>query len=174
MWTLPVREPALRAGAPGARRHGRFDAAFFGLTPREAELTDPQQRLFLECCWEALEQRATCRARSAGADRRLRGAGLSTYLLGLSRPAWLTDEVGTSEMLMGNDKDCLATAVAYKLNLRGPASTVQTACSTSLVAVHLACQACSTGECDVALAGGVSIRCRSGGRLSVPGRASSP
>jgi myxalamid-type polyketide synthase MxaB len=136
-----------------------FDAALFGLRDHEAETMDPQQRIFLECAWEALE--------SAGcAPRRVRevagvfaGASLSTYLL--YNLYGELDRSGADfnlARLVTNDKDYLATQTAYRLDLRGPAVAVQTACSTSLVAVHTACQALLGHECDLALAGGVTVR----------------
>ncbi len=132
-----------------------MDAEFFGLSRREAEVTDPQQRVFLECAWEALEH-----AGYTGDGERVgvfAGAGMNTYILQLlSNPSVITN-TGGYQLMLANDKDFLATRVAYKLNLRGPAVTVQTACSTSLAAVHLACQSILSGECDMALAGGVSI-----------------
>ena len=134
----------------------RFDAAFFGFTPQEAERTDPQQRLFLECAWQAFED--------AGYDPRaigrptgvFAGASLSTYLFHLISGA-LPMTLDAFQLLVGNDKDYLATRVAYKLGLTGPALSVQTACSTSLVAVVLACQGLLQYTIDVAIAGGVSI-----------------
>ncbi|HEV2852358.1 MAG TPA: non-ribosomal peptide synthase/polyketide synthase [Thermoanaerobaculia bacterium] len=131
-----------------------FDADFFGLNPREAEMTDPQHRVFLECAWEALESAGYAPGNEAGSVGVYAGASFSTYLGHLAARGAL---LGQGNPLMGNDKDFLATRVSYKLNLRGPSLTVQTACSTSLVAVHLACQALLAGECDMALAGGVSI-----------------
>lgn len=134
-----------------------FDAGFFGLTPKEAELMDPQQRLLLECAWKALEDAGYDTDRYEGATGVYTGAGLSTYALNfLTNPQMLQDGSGF-QALLSNDKDYVATLVAYKLNLQGPGITVQTACSTSLVAVHLACQSLLTGECDMALAGGSSI-----------------
>ncbi|MGV1008333.1 MAG: SDR family NAD(P)-dependent oxidoreductase [Dermatophilaceae bacterium] len=136
----------------------RFDAAFFGVNPREAELLDPQHRVLLECAWHALED-----AGLTDLDPSIRvgvfaGASLNTYLLhNLSTNPALVESVGMYQTLLASDKDFLATRVAYKLGLTGPAVTVQTACSTSLVAVHLACQSLIGGECDIALAGGVSV-----------------
>ncbi|HLN61118.1 MAG TPA: beta-ketoacyl synthase N-terminal-like domain-containing protein, partial [Symbiobacteriaceae bacterium] len=135
-----------------------FDAGFFGYSPREAETLDPQQRLFLECAWEALEQSgyaAEARPKRVGV---FAGASLSTYLINnlLGNSEHLR-KVGSYQTIMGNDNGFLATRTAYKLNLGGPAVTVQTACSTSLVAVHMACQSLLRGECDMALAGGVSV-----------------
>ncbi|MEU0878075.1 type I polyketide synthase [Lentzea sp. NPDC005914] len=133
----------------------RFDAGFFGYTPRDARLLDPQQRVFLECAWHALE--------SAGHLTRIgdelvgvyAGASLSTYLL---RNLMTPNAASEYELFMANDKDSIATRVSYHLGLRGPAVAVQTACSSSLVAVHLASQALLAGECDVALAGAAHVR----------------
>lgn len=135
-----------------------FDAAFFGFTPREAETMDPQQRLFLECAQEALENAGYHADAYAGAIGVFAGAGISSYLLYHLQPnRALVRAIGDYQLVLGNDKDFLPTRVSYKLNLKGPSVTVQTACSTSLVAVHLACQSLLEGECDMALAGGVSI-----------------
>jgi acyl transferase domain-containing protein len=135
-----------------------FDAPFFGFTPREAEITDPQQRIFLECAWEAMED--------AGCSPRNFAAPVGVYA-GMSPSAYLIDNLlpnrgllagGASfDVMVGNDKDYLATRVSYKLGLRGPSLSVQTACSTSLVAIHLACRSLLGGECDLALAGGVAV-----------------
>jgi amino acid adenylation domain-containing protein/non-ribosomal peptide synthase protein (TIGR01720 family) len=136
-----------------------IDAEFFAFTPREAELTDPQHRVFLECAWEALED--------AGIDPRqcghsvgvFAGAAMNTYLLfNLMRNRRVLASVDERTLALASDKDFLSTRVAYKLDLRGPSVTVQTACSTSLVAVHTACRSLRAGECDVALAGGVAVR----------------
>lgn len=134
-----------------------FDAAYFGYTPREAELMDPQHRLFLECTAEALERGGYDPGRYPGAIGVFGGCGSSGYVFHLrSRPDLVADAGGVA-MLVGNDKDFLTTRVSYKLNLRGPSLSVQTACSTSLVAVHEACRSLRDGECDMALAGGVSV-----------------
>ncbi|HEX6291080.1 MAG TPA: beta-ketoacyl synthase N-terminal-like domain-containing protein [Herpetosiphonaceae bacterium] len=135
-----------------------FDAPFFTFTPREAERTDPQHRLFLECAWEALERAGYDSETFPGRIGLYAGERANSYLLShlLQNPG-LMQTLGYSQTLIGNDRDFLATQVAYKLNLRGPCFTVQTACSTSLVAVHLACQGLINGECDLALAGGVAI-----------------
>src|SRR6185295_1366007 len=136
-----------------------FDAAFFDFNPREAEITDPQQRLFLECCWEALERAGVDPETVPGSIGVFAGSGMSTYFLYnvLGNPA-ATRGVAPFQLLIGADKDYLAPRVSYKLNLKGPSLSVQTACSTSLVAVHLACQSLQDYQSDVALAGGVSIR----------------
>ncbi|WP_406835981.1 beta-ketoacyl synthase N-terminal-like domain-containing protein [Streptomyces sp. AHU1] len=134
-----------------------FDADFFGITPRDARLMDPQQRVFLTCAWEAAEDAGL--VTGGGANVAVYAAGsLSTYLLfHVLRSAEHADDMLTYPVLLGNDKDFLATRVAYKLGLRGPAMSVQTACSSSLTAVHLACRSLNDGEVDAALAGGVSI-----------------
>jgi len=113
-----------------------FDAGFFGISNKQAEVTDPQQRLFLESAWEALENAGYDPARVDGPIGVFAGSGESTYYLNnlRSRPE-LVDLVGDRVIQLGNEKDYLATWVAYKLNLKGPAISVNTACSTSLVAV---------------------------------------
>lgn len=138
---------------------GAFDASLFGYSPAEASLIDPQQRQFLECAWAALEHAGYPPRGIATRVGVFAGSGLSGYLLHhvLADPA-LLERVGPYQAIIGNDKDFLATRVAYKLGLEGPALTVQTACSTSLVAVCAACQSLMSGECDLALAGGVSVR----------------
>ncbi|MBZ4400291.1 type I polyketide synthase [Myxococcus sp. AS-1-15] len=135
-----------------------FDARFFGYSPREAEQLDPQQRLFMECCWEALEAAGyTARARPLYVGV-YGGASLSSYLLTNVLPNMERRSSDWTESVLGTHSDFLATRVAYKLNLTGPAMTVQTACSTSLTAVHLACQSLLAGECTLALAGGAAVR----------------
>ncbi|MEP7242732.1 MAG: SDR family NAD(P)-dependent oxidoreductase [Gammaproteobacteria bacterium] len=135
-----------------------FDAAFFGVNPREAEVMDPQQRVFLECAWEAIEDAGYDTERLGVPVGVFAGTSMNTYIYAnlLANPQTLA-AVGAYQAMIGNDKDFLATRVSYKLNLRGPSLTVQTACSTSLVAVHLACESLLTHQCDMALAGGVSI-----------------
>jgi acyl transferase domain-containing protein/acyl carrier protein len=129
-----------------------FDAGFFGFSPRDAELLDPQQRLFLECAWQALEAAGCDPSTYPGLVGAYAGTSMSTYGLRL----WGGAAEGL-EVLLSNDKDYVATRTAYKLDLRGPSVTVQTACSTSLVAVCAAVQALRTYECDTALAGGVTV-----------------
>ena len=137
----------------------QFDAGFFDFSPRQAELTDPQQRLFLECAWEALESAGCDPEVYDGAIGVYAGSILSNYLLANVYPTvGYAEAVANLQTLIGNDKDYLATHTSYKLNLKGPSVNVQTACSTSLVAVHLACQSLINGECDMALAGGVAVR----------------
>lgn len=136
-----------------------FDAAFFNFTPREAEIADPQQRLFLECAWEALENAGYDAENYSGQIALFAGATLSSYLfLNLYPNRHLIESLDRFQVLIGNDKDHLCTLTSYKLNLQGPSISVQTTCSTSLVAVHLACQSLLNGESDIALAGGVSIQ----------------
>jgi acyl transferase domain-containing protein len=136
-----------------------FDASFFGYTPREAELLDPQHRIFLECAWEALESSGYQPDAVPARVGVFAGAGFNNYLVyNLSSYSDRLQSMNYLQRMMALDKDYLATRVSYKLNLTGPSFTVQTACSTSLVAVHLACQSLLNGECDMAIAGGVSIR----------------
>jgi acyl transferase domain-containing protein/acyl carrier protein len=136
----------------------RFDAAFFGYTPREAEVMDPQHRVFLEVAWEALERSGYVAESFPGLISVFAAAGMNRYLLrNLAPNRELVDALGETQLMVGNDKDFLATRVAYKLNLRGAAVNVQTACSSSLVAIHMACQSLLNMECDMALAGGVTI-----------------
>jgi amino acid adenylation domain-containing protein len=135
-----------------------FDAAFFGITPREAELLDPQQRLFLECAWQALEYAGYNPENYTQRIGLYAGASFNTYLFyNIALNQDYVRKVGLFQVLTTNDKDFLATRVAYKLHLTGPAVTVQTACSTGLVAVHQACQSLLNHECEIALAGGSSI-----------------
>ena len=135
-----------------------FDAPFFHFTPREAETTDPQHRVFLECAWEALEDAGYAPRKFTGPVGVYAGMAPSAYLLENLLPNRALLAGGAAfDVMVGNDKDYLATRVSYKLGLRGPSLSVQTACSTSLVAVHLACRALVGGECDLALAGGVSV-----------------
>jgi myxalamid-type polyketide synthase MxaB len=146
-----------------------FDADFWGYSPKEAQLLDPQQRLCLECAWESLEDAGYNPLNYAGKIGIYAGAGANTYLLNHIYPN--RDRLDTDsfeffnlssltgfQITVANDKDYLATRTSYKLNLTGPSINVQTACSTSLVAVHLACQSLLAGECDIALAGAVSVQ----------------
>ncbi len=136
-----------------------FDAAFFGYTVREACIIDPQQRLFLECAWEALEHAGYDAMRYPGRIGVFAGAGMNLYLLEHLYPRRAElKSVSDFETLLASEKDFLATRVAYKLGLRGPAITVQTACSTSLVAVTLAYQSLLSYQCDMILAGGVALQ----------------
>jgi phthiocerol/phenolphthiocerol synthesis type-I polyketide synthase E len=135
-----------------------FDAAFFGFSPREASVMDPQHRLFLECVWEAIESAGYDAERYEGAISVIAGSNRSTYLIhNLYANQEIMALVGEHQYILNNSLGSLTTRVAYKLNLKGPCYTVQTYCSTSLVAVHLACQCLLNFECDMAVAGGVSI-----------------
>jgi non-ribosomal peptide synthase protein (TIGR01720 family) len=135
-----------------------FDANFFGLNPREAEIIDPQHRVFLEEAYQALEDAGYDSQRYSGMIGVYAGAGANTYLLhNLLRNPNALASVANLLASTGNREDHLSTRVSYKLNLRGPSLGIQTACSTSLVAVHLACQGLLNYQCDMALAGGVSI-----------------
>lgn len=165
----------VRASAPleGA---DTFDAAFFGYSPREAEVMDPQHRLFLQCSYTALEDAGYDPGRYDGHIGVYAGSTMNTYLpMNLMAAGGIVDVVGDLQVMIGNDKEYLASRVSYKLDLRGPSTVVQTACSTSLVAVHVAAQAILAGECDMALAGGSSVRMPlGGGYLHQPGGTSSP
>ncbi len=131
-----------------------FDASFFNFSAKEAELTDPQHRLFLECAYEALESAGY--AYTQGYVGVYAGSSMSSYMLNhYSNPDFIALQEIAS---LGNDLASLATRISYKLNLKGPSINIQTYCSTSLVAVHLACQSLLNYECDMALAGGVSIQ----------------
>ena len=170
--TFTAAELAAAGGDPAELRHDPhyvpargiieeadcFDAAFFGVNPREAEVTDPQHRVFLETAWTALEHAGYDPANCPGSVGVFAGMTANTYhhqnLLGRRD---LLDLVGPEVVLIGNERDYLATRVAYKLNLRGPAVNIATACSTSLVAVCEAVTALLNYQCDLALAGGVSI-----------------
>src|SRR5438876_6201388 len=135
-----------------------FDAAFFGVNLKEAEIMDPQHRLFLECAWEALENAGYNPDTYGGLIGLFAGSSTNTYLLSnLLTNRGLIKLLGGFQTMLANDKDYLPTRVSYKLNLRGPSLNVQTACSTSLVAVCLACQNLLNYQCDMALGGGVSL-----------------
>ncbi len=154
-----VRRAALLPGIE------EFDAEFFGFTPQAARMLDPQHRLFLQAAWHALEDAGYDPADSEKTVGVFGTSSTSGYLLHnvMSHydPAMVIGQGASFDMVnlsLSNDKDHLATRVAHQLNLRGPALSVQTACSSSLVAVHLACQSILNGECEMALAGGASIR----------------
>lgn len=136
----------------------RFDASFFGFTPREAEIMDPQYRLFLECSWEALEVAGYDIERFDGLVGVFAGSGYKNYLLHHIMPNQsITSMMSEFQLSLFHEQDVLATQIAYKLNLKGPVLTVQSFCSTSLAAVHLAGQSLLTYDCDIALAGGVAL-----------------
>jgi len=135
-----------------------FDASFFDFSPREAEIMDPQHRIFLECAWEALENAGYDSQREERPIGVYAGVSRSTYLLYNLFPNNLNETLGYFPILLASDKDYVPTRVSYKLNLTGPSVSLGTACSSSLVAVHLACQSLLSGDCDMALAAGVSIK----------------
>ncbi|QDL10797.1 polyketide synthase [Brasilonema octagenarum UFV-E1] len=135
-----------------------FDASFFDYSPRTAEIMDPQHRLFLETAWEALENAGYDSKTYEGRISVYGSASISSYFLfNLFSNTELLKLVGLDQIRHNNRTDNLTTRVAYKLDLKGSAITVQTGCSSSLVAVHLACQSLIDRECDMALAGGVSV-----------------
>lgn len=141
-----------------------FDAEFFGILPREAELMDPQQRLFLESCWQAIEDAGYVPDTYPGQIGVYAGSSIWSYFLTrlCAAPGFIDKftsgyQVSNYVEMMGNSLDFLSTRVSYKLNLRGPSFTMQSACSTSLLAVTQACQSLLTYQSDMALAGGVSI-----------------
>ncbi len=153
-----------------------FDSSFFSVTPKEADFMDPQHRLFLEVCYEALEQGGYITGKDPLNVGVFAGTGMSNYLFKslLQHPEALKN-IGEFQTMINNDKDFLTTRVSYKLNLTGPSYDIQTACSTSLVALHTACQNLINKECDMALAGGVYIHTPRGhGYMYNPGGILSP
>ncbi|MCT8330101.1 type I polyketide synthase [Albidovulum sediminis] len=154
-----MRAPNYVRAAATLEGFERFDAEFFGLSPKEAAIMDPQHRQFLETAWEAMENAGHTPEGFAGSVGVYAGCGMGSYFYFnvCSNP----DLVQSTGMFLlrhtGNDKDFLSTRVSHVFDLKGPSLSVQTACSTSLVAVHLASQALLNGECDMALAGGVTI-----------------
>ena len=150
-----------------------FDAAFFGFNPREAATMDPQQRLFLECAYEALENAGYALNKYDFPVGVYAGANMSTYFL-----YHLINEIGVQDdfaLAIANDKDYLATRVSYHFNFKGPSITVQTACSTSLTAVAMACEGLLNYQCDMALAGGAAVKLpQKMGYLYQPGMIASP
>nr|MDJ0841827.1 amino acid adenylation domain-containing protein [Acidobacteriota bacterium] len=135
-----------------------FDAAFFGYSPYEARLLDPQHRLFLEEAWSALEDAGYDPGRYPGSVGVFAGAGLNAYLIRHLYPNRENMKLDDFQVMTANDKDFLPTRVAYKLDLRGPGYNIQTACSTSLTAVDMACKMLREGSCDMALAGASAVR----------------
>lgn len=165
-----ARHPAYVAASPVLNDAAGFDAEFFGFTDREAELMDPQHRQFLECCWEAVEDAGQDTLSAAANVGVYAGASMNTYLLNNVLPAragldphddlrsLTLDSMGGFQLMVASDKDYLATRVSYKLNLRGPSLTIQTACSTGLVVIHQAARSLVSGECDMAIAGTASVQ----------------
>jgi acyl transferase domain-containing protein/thioesterase domain-containing protein len=148
----------VRVGAPLSHLDA-FDAGFFGINPREAAIMDPQQRFFMESAWEALEHAGYAPGTFPGSTGVFAGSGPNSYLIYnlLSDPELVEKDGIFLLRHTGNDKDVLATRLSYQMNLRGPSLNIQTACSTSLVAVHCACQSLLHYGCDLAVAGAVSI-----------------
>jgi acyl transferase domain-containing protein len=154
-----IADPAYVKAAAPLDDAEQFDAGFFGFSPRDAAILDPQHRHFLECAWEALEDAGHPPERFSGAIGVYAGCGMNGYFIYnlLTNPE-LVNSVGVFLLRhTGNDKDFLTTRASYLLGLTGPSLGIQTACSTSLVAVHVACQQLLNRECDLALAGGVTI-----------------
>jgi len=170
-----LNNPSYVKAAPVLEEPGHFDAGFFGFSPMEAKTLDPQHRILLELTHEALENAGCDPERYQGRIGVFTGAAMNTYFMGVGLNSRFTEEYIPT--LIGNDKDFLSTRISYKLNLKGPSITVQTACSTSMVAVHLARQSLLSGETDMALAGAISVRvphragyfCDGGGVVSSDG-----
>ena len=153
-----VARPGFIGAASVLEDADAFDADFFKVTAAEAELMDPQHRVFLECCWHALENAGYAPGDPAAGEVGVyAGSGISTYMLAAAPRLTGGGLTSLLQLLMGNDKDYLATRVSYKLRLTGPSVCVQSACSTSLLAVHMAAQSVLSGECSMALAGGADI-----------------
>ncbi|WP_370749217.1 SDR family NAD(P)-dependent oxidoreductase [Eubacterium sp.] len=139
--------------------YDKFDASFFGYSRHEAKVMDPQHRLFLQSCWKAVENAGYKVSKLEGSVGVFGSAGYNTYLINaLSNDNKYVEKKGHYDILVGNDKDYLATRVSHKLGLKGPSFSVQCACSSSLVAVHLACQSLLMGESDMCLAGAANVR----------------
>ncbi|MHC4379805.1 MAG: type I polyketide synthase, partial [Planctomycetota bacterium] len=154
-----LHDPNFVKAAPILQDVGGFDPAFWGISPKDAAVMDPQHRHFLECSYEALEDAGHDPRRFDGTVGVFGGCGANSYLMFnlLTNPK-LVEEMGMFLVRhTSNDKDFLTTFTSYKLELEGPSLGVQTACSTSLVAIHLAAQQLLNGECDMALAGGSTI-----------------
>ncbi len=154
----------------------KFDSAFFGITPREADFMDPQHRVFLESCYEALESAGYTSEKYPGEIGVFAGCGMNNYLVkNLFQHPEALRLIGEFQTIINNNSDYLTTRVSYKLNLTGPSINIQTACSTSLVAIHIACQNLISHSCDMALAGGVFIPIpHSEGYMYEPGGIFSP
>src|SRR5437867_4687173 len=151
-----LNDPNYVKAAPVLDDPGHFDAEFFGFSPMEARTIDPQQRILLELACEALEDAGCDPDRYQGRIGVFTGAAMNTYFMNVGLSSRFAQEYIPT--LIANDKDFLSTRISYKLNLKGPSITVQTACSTSMVAVHLARQSLLSQETDMALAGAISIR----------------
>lgn len=136
-----------------------FDARFFNMSPREAEITDPQHRLFLEAAWELMERSGYAPQKYKGRVGVYAGAALSGYMMrNLKSNPGLIERLGTFKIMLANDKDFLSTKVSYQMGFTGPSINVNTLCSSSAVAIHLAAEALLNHQCDLAMAGGVSLQ----------------
>jgi len=155
-----LRNPAYVRRGGALEDVKRFDRGFFGFSPKEAAILDPQHRHFMELCWESLEDAGHVPNRFDGQIGLFAGCGMGSYFyFNVCSNPDLVEDVGLFLLRhTGNDKDFLATRVSYLLDLKGPSVNVQTACSTSLVATHYACQSLLSGECDLALSGGITIQ----------------
>ena len=170
-----LSNPNYVKAAPVLDEPGHFDAAFFGFSPMEARTMDPQHRILLELAYEAIEHAGCDPDRYQGRVGVFTGAAMNTYFMNVGLGGRFAEEYIPT--LIGNDKDFLSTRISYKLNLKGPSITVQTACSSSMVAVHLARQSLLSQETDMALAGAISVRvphragylCDAGGVVSPDG-----
>jgi acyl transferase domain-containing protein/acyl carrier protein len=151
-----INNPHYVKSSPVISNPGMFDAGFFGYTPMEAKIMDPQHRILLECASQALDHSGYDPEKFSGRIGVYTGSAMNTYFMNKILRAKFVDEYIPT--LISNDKDFLSTRISYKLNLKGPSINIQTACSTSLVAVHLACQSLVSGETDMALAGAVSVK----------------
>ncbi|HEU5378873.1 MAG TPA: thioester reductase domain-containing protein [Ktedonobacteraceae bacterium] len=134
-----------------------FDAGFFGYTPREAEVIDPQQRLFLECAWHALENAGYNPEACQGAVGIYTGSSDNEYILHVHAHPELARTLGDNFIAFSNSGDYISTRVSYKLNLQGPSINIRSSCSSSLVAVYMACQNLLSYQCDMMLAGGITV-----------------
>ena len=154
-----IENPAYVRSGAFLQDMDQFDARFFGISPREADIMDPQHRQLLEVSWQALENAGHVQANSTSAVGVFVGSGYNSYFAhNVLSSEELLDQYGFFLLRhTGNDKDFLATRLSYQFGLQGPSVNIQTACSTSLVAVHMAIQSLLSGECDIALAGAVSI-----------------
>ncbi|MGF7174136.1 type I polyketide synthase [Azospirillum doebereinerae] len=165
-----VSDPHYVRASPVLKDAAGFDAAFFGYGAREAELMDPQQRLFLHCAWEALEDAGYNPFQYQGRIGAFAGASMNTYFTNNVHPnrgkldprdridVFTLDSMGGFQAMVGNDKDYIATRTSYKLDLRGPSLNIQTACSTGLVVIHAAVQSLLAGDCAMALAGAAAVQ----------------
>jgi len=154
-----LKDPAYVGAVGFLEEADSFDASFFGYSPKEAEIMDPQHRIFLECAWTAMENAGYDFENYDGLVGVFGGVAQNTYFIhNVATYRNLIDSGAAYMAMLGSEKDFPATRVSYKLNLKGPSINVQTACSTSGVAVHLACQSLLTGESDIALAGGARVR----------------